>query len=42
MFVPVTSVITRMGGDRQSQKVAYINAQVRDDPPPSSWSRAWW
>jgi putative ABC transport system permease protein len=30
MFVPVTSVITRMVGDRQNQKVAYINVQVRD------------
>jgi putative ABC transport system permease protein len=30
MFVPVTSVITRMIGDRQNQKVAYINVQVRD------------
>ena len=29
-FVPVTSVITRMVGDRESQKVAYINVQVRD------------
>jgi len=30
VFVPVTSVITRMVGDRQNQKVAYINVQVRD------------
>jgi putative ABC transport system permease protein len=30
MFVPVTSMITRMVGDRQNQKVAYINVQVRD------------
>jgi ABC-type antimicrobial peptide transport system permease subunit len=30
MFLPVTSVITRMVGDRQNQKVAYINVQVRD------------
>ena len=30
MFVPVTSVITRMVGDRENQKVAYINVQVRD------------
>jgi ABC-type antimicrobial peptide transport system permease subunit len=30
VFVPVTSVITRMAGDRQNQKVAYINVQVRD------------
>jgi ABC-type antimicrobial peptide transport system permease subunit len=30
VFLPVTSVITRMVGDRQSQKVAYINVQVGD------------
>jgi ABC-type antimicrobial peptide transport system permease subunit len=30
MFVPVTSVIARMVGDRENQKVAYINVQVRD------------
>lgn len=30
MFVPVTSVITRMVGDREGQKVAYINVQVRN------------
>ena len=30
MFLPVTSVITRMVGDRENQKVAYINVQVRD------------
>ena len=30
MYVPVTSMITRMIGDRQSQKVSYINVQVRD------------
>ncbi len=30
VFVPVTSVITRMVGDRENQKVAYINVQVRD------------
>jgi putative ABC transport system permease protein len=30
VFLPVTSVITRMVGDRQSQKVAYVNVQVRD------------
>ncbi len=30
VFVPITSVITRMVGDRQNQKVAYINVQVRD------------
>jgi ABC-type antimicrobial peptide transport system permease subunit len=30
MFVPLTSVITRMVGDRENQKVAYINVQVRD------------
>jgi putative ABC transport system permease protein len=30
MFVPVTSMIARMEGDRGSQKVAYINVQARD------------
>jgi len=30
MWVPVTSVIARMVGDRENQKVAYINVQVRD------------
>ena len=30
IFVPVTSMLTRMAGDRQNQKVAYINVQVRD------------
>jgi putative ABC transport system permease protein len=30
MYVPVTSMITRMIGDRRSQKVSYINVQVRD------------
>jgi putative ABC transport system permease protein len=30
IFVPVTSMITRMAGDRRNQKVAYINVQVRD------------
>ncbi len=30
VFLPVTSVITRMVGDRENQKVAYINVQVRD------------
>jgi putative ABC transport system permease protein len=29
MFVPVTAMITRMAGDRQSRKVAYINVQAR-------------
>ena len=29
-FVPVTSVMTRMVGDRENQKVAHINVQVRD------------
>jgi putative ABC transport system permease protein len=28
VFVPVTSVIARMAGDRENQKVAYINVQV--------------
>jgi putative ABC transport system permease protein len=30
MYVPVTSMITRMLGDRENQKVSYINVQVRD------------
>jgi putative ABC transport system permease protein len=30
VFVPITSVITRMVGDRENRKVAYINVQVRD------------
>jgi putative ABC transport system permease protein len=30
MFVPVTTVLNRMSGERRSQKVAYINVQVRD------------
>jgi putative ABC transport system permease protein len=30
VFVPVTSVMARMVGDRENQKVAYINVQVRD------------
>jgi putative ABC transport system permease protein len=30
MFIPLTSMITRMVGDRENQKVAYINVQVRD------------
>jgi len=30
VFVPVTSMITRMAGDRENQKVSYINVQVRD------------
>jgi len=30
IFVPVTAMINRMVGDRQNQKVAYINVQVRD------------
>ena len=30
MFVPVTSMITRIVGDRENQKVSYINVQVRD------------
>jgi putative ABC transport system permease protein len=29
VFVPITSMITRMVGDRQNQKVAYINVQAR-------------
>jgi putative ABC transport system permease protein len=30
MYVPVTSMLTRMLGDRENQKVSYINVQVRD------------
>jgi ABC-type antimicrobial peptide transport system permease subunit len=30
VFVPVTSMLNRMSGDRQQQKVAYINVQVRE------------
>jgi putative ABC transport system permease protein len=30
VFVPVTTMLNRMGGDRRAQKVAYINVQVRD------------
>ncbi len=30
MYVPVTTMITRMIGDRENQKVSYINVQVRD------------
>jgi putative ABC transport system permease protein len=30
VFVPVTSMLTRMAGDRENQKVAYINVQARD------------
>ncbi len=30
MYIPVTSMLTRMIGDRENQKVAYINVQVRD------------
>jgi len=30
MYVPVTSMLTRMIGDRENQKVSYINVQVRD------------
>jgi ABC-type antimicrobial peptide transport system permease subunit len=29
VFVPITSMITRMVGDRENQKVAYINVQAR-------------
>ena len=29
VFVPITSMLTRMVGDRQNQKVAYINVQAR-------------
>lgn len=30
VFVPVTTVLNRMGGDRKGQKIAYMNVQVRD------------
>lgn len=30
VFVPITSVLNRMSGDRRGQKVAYVNVQVRD------------
>lgn len=30
VFVPVTTMLNRMAGDRTGQKVAYINVQVRD------------
>ena len=30
VFLPVTTMLNRMGGDRRAQKVAYINVQVRD------------
>jgi putative ABC transport system permease protein len=30
IFVPVTSMIARMSGDRENQKIAYMNVQVRD------------
>jgi putative ABC transport system permease protein len=30
VFVPVTSMLNRMAGDRSNQKVAYINVQARD------------
>lgn len=30
VFVPVTSMLNRMAGDRDGQKVAYVNVQVRD------------
>jgi ABC-type antimicrobial peptide transport system permease subunit len=30
VFVPVTALINRLSGDREGQKVAYINVQVRD------------
>ena len=29
VFIPVTTMVNRMAGDRASQKVAYINVQVR-------------
>jgi ABC-type antimicrobial peptide transport system permease subunit len=30
VFVPITTMLNRMSGDRHAQKVAYINVQVRD------------
>jgi ABC-type antimicrobial peptide transport system permease subunit len=30
MFVPITTMLNRMSGDRRQQKVAYINVRVRD------------
>jgi ABC-type antimicrobial peptide transport system permease subunit len=30
VFVPVTAMVNRMSGDRQNQRVAFINVQVRD------------
>jgi putative ABC transport system permease protein len=30
VFVPVTTMLNRMSGDRMDQRVAYINVQVRD------------
>jgi putative ABC transport system permease protein len=30
MFVPITTMLNRMSGDRQEQKIAYMNVQVRD------------
>ena len=30
VFVPVTTMLNRMSGDRAGQKIAYMNVQVRD------------
>lgn len=30
VFLPITTMLNRMSGDRRGQKVAYINVQVRD------------
>jgi putative ABC transport system permease protein len=30
VFVPVTTMLNRMSGDRRAQKIAYMNVQVRD------------
>jgi len=30
MFVPVTTLLNRMSGDRRAQKVAFMNVQIRD------------
>ena len=38
VFVPVTTMLNRMAGDRTGQKMAYINVQVRD---AGTWTRPW-
>ena len=41
IFVPITSMLNRMQGDREDQKVAYMNVQVRDlkDMDAGAWTR---